>query len=125
VQKPAPKHGSCTVVHPVIANAHGKVTATVDWSCEGSVVMVLKLRLAFDGNNSSREDLGVEEGSPVTVNYPPDTPPAHVTAPCNTSGYWRVNMVGTVDDLGSTIVLKSGTAPFNTPNWMVPTYVAC
>ncbi len=61
----------------------------------------------------------------MTVNHPGDTPPARVTAPCTTSGYWRVNMVGQIDDLGSTLVLKSGVAPFNTPNWVVPVYVAC
>ena len=97
----------------------------MDWSCEGSVVMTLRLRLAFEGNNAAREDEGVEEGEPLTVDYPGDTPPARVTAPCTTSGYWRVNMVGKVDDLGSVVVLKSGTVPFNTPNWMVPVYVAC
>jgi hypothetical protein len=34
-------------------------------------------------------------------------------------------MVGQVDDLGSVLKYKTGQAPFNTPNWMVPIYVAC
>lgn len=113
------------MVHPTIANVAGRVTATVDWSCEGSAVMSLRLRLAFDGNNASRDDLGVEEGAAVTVNYPLDTPPARITAPCVTSGYWRVNMVGRVDDLGSVIDFKTGVFPYDAPNWMVPVYVHC
>lgn len=124
---PAEKGGTCGIGPHTTENVHGIVSGGLDWACQGSVVLTMNVRLVYLGNNAERET-EVEEGSPLIVNSPPNSPPRFVTAPC-TTGLWKMKIVGTeTPAAGPALTFTTTNAaspPFDNPKWQTPTQITC
>lgn len=124
---PAAAPGYCVIGPHTIANLGGLVTGTLDWECHGSVLMTLRVRLTYVGNNAEREE-EVDEGMPISVDNVTGSSPARLTAPC-TAGLWRMKVIGTVTGAGAAPITINSTdrtsAMFNSPGWHNPTSITC
>lgn len=124
---PAAEAGACVIGPHTIANLGGLVTGTLNWECHGSVLMTLRVRLIYVGNNAEHEE-EVDEGMPLSVDNITSTSPVRLTAPC-TAGLWRLKVIGTITGVGSAPITVNSTDPgnamFNAPAWHNPTRVTC
>lgn len=119
--------GTCVIGPHRIENLGGTITGTLEWECQGSVMMQLKVRLVYLGNNAEREN-EVDEGQPLNVEYPLDASPKRVTAPC-TTGLWKMKIVGQIISSGAAPLTVTTTdkvnPPFNDPKWQTPIAIEC
>lgn len=128
---PAEAKGKCGIgphsIEAVSTPVGKQVIGTLDWLCEGSVLMQLNIRLVYLGNNADNEH-EVDEGSPLNVDNLTSPKPAKLTAPC-TSGLWKMKVVGQITGVNSApLILNTNdryVPPFNTPDWLTPTTIKC